>query len=506
MQFFPSNLTIYIFNATNTEYYLKMRWSLLLSSLFSWGTTAQILATPQSTTFNSSFAFSQSLIEEANFTDDDALNLENIINYERSQYAGGPTNEDDFYTLPTEFPNSRHLTPGAVIKVEDFTDITNYTLSPNLAMSRFVYTTKNLNGTSIPASAFILWPFSPRSFPTLNPPNAVPVVVWNHMTSGFFGPAAPSKHRSLWAGDSAPFALALEGYAVVAPDYAGLGVTRDFQGDFIPHQYIALPASANDAIYAFRAAKSIYPHKLSDTFVVMGQSQGGGVAWATSELLSNNNNASLAAGHLGTVAVSPTTSVFNASATYIGPFIGVGIASVFPTFQLEDWLTPFGVNRTNAYKTVQGGLATAFGFFTGNIARADMTETWYAKAYAKLVNMGSKQITKPMLVIQGTADAFVLYNVTSQTVAEACRNFPASKISYLVSNGTGHVPTLYASRHIWLRWIEDRFRGVELPPAECGHQQVLESYLPIERYQATWNSFPQWAGGAQYSYEVPLQL
>ncbi|CRG87015.1 hypothetical protein PISL3812_04028 [Talaromyces islandicus] len=481
-----------------------MRSPFLLSSLFSWGTIAQILANPQSTTFNSSFAIPQSLIQEANFTSEDAFNLNNIINYETSQYAGGPANEDDFYNLPMEFPDTRHLTPGAVIKAEDFTDITNYTLSPNLAMSRFVYTTKNLNGTSIPASAFILWPFSPRSFPALNPPKAAPVVVWNHMTSGFFGPAAPSKYRSLWAGDSAPFALALNGYVVVAPDYAGLGVTRDFQGNFIPHQYIALPASANDAIYAFKAARSIYWEKLSDTFVVMGQSQGGGVAWATSELLFNN--ASLGAGHLGTVAVSPTTSVFNASETYIAPFIGLGIASVFPTFQLEDWLTPFGVNRTNVYKTVQGGLASAFGFFTGDIARPNMTETWYAKAYAKLVNIGRKPITKPLLVIQGTADAFVAHNVTSQTVAEACQNFPTSKISYLVFNGTGHVPTLDASRHIWLRWIEERFRGIELPPAECGHQQTLESYLPLERYQATWNSFSQWAGGAQYSYEVPLQL
>jgi pimeloyl-ACP methyl ester carboxylesterase len=481
-----------------------MRSCLLLSFLFSWGTAAQILATPQSTKFNSSFAFTQSLIQQANFTNEDALNLNNIINYEKSQYAGGPTNEDEFYTLPTEFPDTQHLRPGAIIKVEDFTDITNYTLSPNLAMSRFLYTTKNLNGTSIPASAFILWPFSPRSFPILNPPNAAPVVIWNHMTSGFFGPAAPSKHRSLWAGDSAPFALALDGYAVVAPDYAGLGVTRDFQGNFIPHQYIALPASANDAIYAFKAARSIYSDKLSDTFVVMGQSQGGGVAWATSELL--GNNASLATGHLGTVAVSPTTNVFNASETYIGPFIGVGIASVFPTFQLEDWLTPFGVNRTQAFQTVQGGLASAFGFFTGNIAKPNMTETWYAKAYAKLVNMGNKQITKPMLVIQGTADAFVAYNITSQTVAEACQNFPASKISYLVSNGTGHVPTLDASRRIWLGWIEKRFRGTDLPPTACGHQQILNSYLPIEQYQATWNSFPQWAGDAQYSYEVPLQL
>ncbi|KAH8698974.1 Alpha/Beta hydrolase protein [Talaromyces proteolyticus] len=481
-----------------------MKSALLYIQAFACGISAQIIASPQLTSFNSSFALSHELALKANFTDQEASTLSNIINHERSQYAGGPADQDEFYDLPAQSPDNRHLIPGSLIKLETYTNITNYTLSPNLAMSRFIYTTKDLNGTAIPASAFILWPFSPRSFANLTPHMAAPAVIWNHMTSGFFGPAAPSKHRNIWAGDSAPYALALAGYAVVAPDYAGLGVTRNFQGGFIPHQYLALPASANDAIYAYKAAKAAFSKKLSDTFVVMGQSQGGGVSWATSELLGQNST--LAKGHLGTVAVSPTTSVFNSSMTYVGPFVGVGLASVFPTFRLEDWLTPFGVNRTEVFQTVQGGLATAFGFFSGNIAKPNMTQTWYTRAYSSLVNMGTKPITRPMLVIQGTADQFVSYNVTLATITSACERYPNSKITTLISNGTGHVPTLDASRQVWLRWIEERFQGVSLQSTKCGHQEILESFLPIDQYQATWNSFPQWAGGAEYTYEVPLEL
>lgn len=85
---------------------------------------------------------------------------------------------------------------------------------------------------------------------------------------------------AVWYGDAAPFTLALAGYAVVAPDYAGLGVSRtwDNSSSPIPHEYLASPAGGQDALYALRAAREAFEGKLSEDFVVMGHSQGGGVA------------------------------------------------------------------------------------------------------------------------------------------------------------------------------------------------------------------------------------
>jgi pimeloyl-ACP methyl ester carboxylesterase len=461
-------------------------------------------ASSQLTSFNSSFALSQQQIADANFTLSDVESVNNIINWDVSQYAGGPTTEDTFYNLPT-IANGSSLSPGTLIKVEDFTNITTYSLSTNLALSRILYQSRNLNGSSVPTSAFILWPFTPRQFPTSNTTTA-PVVIWTHPTSGFFGPSAPSKHRVLFAGDNAPFALALAGYAVVAPDYAGLGVAVDFEGKHIPHQYIASTASANDAIFSYQAARTAFPDRLGKEFVVMGQSQGGGVAWGTAELLAKEP--ALADGYLGAVAVSPTTDAFSGAPDFIAPFISFGINSVFSSFKPEEWLTPFGLGRANVYADIKGGLATVFAFFTSDnpIALPNVSSTWEAVAYGKLANAGSKAIKAPMLVIQGTEDAFVPYDVTTKTVADTCELFPGNQIQYTVSNGTGHVPTLDASRQLWMRWIEERFEGKAVEEGVCGRRSELESFLPIERYQAEGNSFVQWAGSEQYSYEVPLAL
>ncbi|KAL8743664.1 MAG: hypothetical protein Q9190_004008 [Brigantiaea leucoxantha] len=476
---------------------------LLLSSVLSLiaaqSTTPAAIA--QSSTFNSSFALNPQQIQEANLTDDEARTANTVINFERSQYAGGPTTEDSFYPPPS---NDLNQLPGTLLRVEEYTNTTTYSLPPNLALSRILYTSANLNGSIVSASSFVLWPFAARSFPSRKSDGA-PVVIWNHMTSGFFGPAAPSKHRVLWAGDNAPFALALAGYAVVAPDFAGLGVSNSSNGTLVPHQYLASSASAKDGIYAFRAARKAFPNRLGKNFAVMGQSQGGGVAWATAELFAKTP--SLADGHVGTVAVSPTTSVFAAATPdYIAPFVGFGLSSIFPSFTLSEWLTPFGQGRANVFKEIQGGLATAFVLFTSQsrIAREDFQTSWYAKSYANLANVGDKSVFGHLLVIQGTQDPFISFQVTSAVVNSTCAKHPSNNIEYLISNGTGHVPTLDATRHIWMEWIADRFSGRPVRSRGCGQRRVLSSLLPLEQYQATGNSYVQWAGAGQYSYEVPL--
>lgn len=462
--------------------------------------TAQTAAT-QLTSFNSSFALTAEQIATANFTLAEAESVNNIINWETSQYAGGPTTEDTFYNLPS-LANGSSLAPGTLIRVEDFRNLTPYSLPTNLALSRILYTSSNLNGTSVPTSASILWPFSPRSFPNQTS-NAAPVIVWTHPTSGFFAPQAPSKHRSLFAGPYAPFALALAGYAVISPDYAGLGVETDFDGNRIPHQYIASPAAANDAVFGLQAARTAFPGRLGREWVVMGQSQGGGAAWGVAEMMARVE----VDGYLGAVAVSPTTDAFSAGADFIAPFVGFGISSVFPSFEWRrEWLTGFGRGRADVYQEIKGGLASAFAFFSSGIAKDGVAESWEAVAYEKLANAGRKLVQGPLLVVQGSEDVFVSYNVTSMTVADTCVLFPGNQIRYVVSNGTGHVPTLDASRGVWMRWIEERFEGKAVLDGKCGERKDLEGFLPIERYQAVGNSFVQWAGADEYSYEVPLAL
>ncbi|KAM5345671.1 hypothetical protein ACJ41O_011532 [Fusarium nematophilum] len=374
------------------------------------------------TDFNSSFKLTPSQIEAAQLDDALAESVQNVVNFERSQLAfGGPT-EDAFYALPPLNNETNPLQPGQILKVEPFTDPTNFSIPANTALSRIIYTTTNSNGTLIPASGFILWPFTPRKLgdnsKNTNAPGKAPVVIWTHGTSGFFASQAPSAHRGLWYDHSAPFTLAEAGYAVFAPDFAGLGVSTSWDGSEIPHQYHASLTTAHDTLYGFRAALEAFPEKLSQDFVVMGHSQGGGVAWAVAEALAKEQDEfeDLSSGYKGSIAASPTTKVFSGPAPFILPSVGQMLQSIFPTFRLEDWLTPLGVARTKLEREIQGGVGVFQQLFLGaDVFKPEYNETWYVDAFSKLGDAGRKDFKGPLLVVQGTEDSYVPYDVTRET-------------------------------------------------------------------------------------------
>ena len=136
--------------------------------------------------------------------------------------------------MPAKYDASNPPPPGTVLKVEQYTNITLYTIPVSLSMSRFFYTTATLNGTSImPASAYVLWPYLPRKFESLTPCTKdradedplFPIVGLAHGSYGQTQACAPSGLGALWDDFQEPFPLALSGYAVVAPDYLGVGVS-----------------------------------------------------------------------------------------------------------------------------------------------------------------------------------------------------------------------------------------------------------------------------------------
>ncbi|KAH8895240.1 alpha/beta-hydrolase [Thozetella sp. PMI_491] len=476
--------------------------SLVVASAIAFGSAQLSPAVLQSVGFNSSFSLSAAQIAAANLSDSTVASLNNILNFDRSQLANGGPSEDDFYTLPPLTNETGPLEPGILLKAQPFTDLTSYALPPNTALSRILYTTTNINGTVIPTSAFVLWPFQPRQVQQKKEA-AAPAVLWTHGTSGFFRSAAPSSHRALWYGDYAPFALALAGYAVVAPDYAGVGISTSWDGTPIPHQYLMSPASARDALYAMQAALEAFPDLLTEEFVTVGHSQGGGVAWGVAEAIAQDP--SLGPGYLGTVAGSPTTDAFSGVPEFIVSWTSLAMKGIFPDFEPSTVLSPLGIARTALLKEVQGGIsASQYLFLTGETIILDnYNETWYVDAYSKLANAGRKPAKGPLLVIQGTEDAYVPYSVTAPTVEDTCALYPETDLEFLVVDGVGHVPVLDASRHTWMQWIEDRFTGKATAGIQCRRTE-LNSFLPIERYQKTGNSFPMWAGAAEYSYETPL--
>ena len=261
----------------------------------------------QNNTFNSTFRLTPAQIAAANLTNATVQNVETALKFERSNNAGYLIPDDPFYHVPASYDPENPPPPGTILKVEEHTNLTLYTIPNSISMSRFLYVSETFNGSSVPASAYVLWPYLPRSFSRLTActeGNAstgplYPTVGLCHGTSGQTQACAPSGIRGLWDDFHEPFALALAGYAVVAPDYVGLGVPN------ITSPYFILPSQANDLYHGLAAAQSHWPSMLSKEFVVAGQSQGGAVAWAAAQ----RQHQRPVEGYLGTMAASPFTDV-----------------------------------------------------------------------------------------------------------------------------------------------------------------------------------------------------
>ncbi|KAI9845502.1 MAG: hypothetical protein M1837_004841 [Sclerophora amabilis] len=450
--------------------------------------SAQLISS-QNNTFNSTATITGDQSELAGINGTIADNVAVALNFERSNYAHGPAAEDDFYHVPI---NASTAPAGALLKVEESVNASLYTLPPNTALSRILFQTKNLNGSLVPASAFVLWPYLPRG-----QPDGFPVVGWAHGTSGVFGNCAPSNVRNLWYQFSAPYTLALQGYVVVAPDYAGLGVNSDATGAPIPHQYLANPAQANDLFYSVQAAQSAFD-VLSKQFVLMGHSQGGGAAWAAAQ----RQAVDPVDGYLGSIAGSPLTSflelevagpVFDSLAFLAAP----GLSSVFPEFQLADFLLPAGQGRLALASEIQGCQSVTSVLFGSGLAQPEWSQSVYAKALDKLVLNGGREIGGPMLVIQGEDDPLIPFPVTTSAVDKTCDLYSESQLEYVTFAGVTHVPVMYAAQRTWLRWIEDRFAGCAAPQG-C-HRSNFTSARPYQHYQADANWFLEFATQA---YEI----
>lgn len=402
--------------------------------------------------------------------------------FENTLWANGPAAFDPFYVAP---PASINAEPGTLLKAEVDTNASAYSLAPGIAISRIMYQSQTFHGTSVPATAYILWPYQSRTLSD----GSYPVVAWAHGTSGLYGNCAPSNIKTLWQHFAAPFPLALQGYVTVAPDYAGLGVARTADGKEIVHQYLANPAHANDVFYAVQAAQSAF-EDLSSNFVIMGHSQGGGAAWGAAQRQASKP----VKGHLGSIALSPVTNVLelpdigNPLIPILGAFMTPGIKTLFPDFDPVAIFTTVGWQRFQEYDKTRGCNPVAVELLTGvQLLREDWKENDLVKQYVQLTLNGGKEIAGPLLVIQGESDPSMHLNTTTNAVNKLVEAFPRASVEYMTLPGITHTPSLFASQRIWLEWIEARFAGV---PVQAGYQKSEASKFPrpISSYasDASW--------------------
>ncbi|KAG7008198.1 hypothetical protein G7Y79_00006g018180 [Physcia stellaris] len=353
----------------------------------------------------------------------------NALEFEKTNWAKGSVLDDPFYKVAAEFAQS---TPGSLLRVEKDVDTTPYFIPGGLLY--------------------------PELSITRSQPDGFPIVAWAHGTSGADANTAPSNHKNLWQHFLGPYQLALQGYVVVATDYAGLGVEKDAAGKPIVHEYLASPSQANDIIHSVKAAQEAFP-ELSKQFVVVGHSQGGGAAWSVAQRQAHHP----IAGYLGAVAVSPYTN-FLYEEGRLSPLMGAamarGIASSFPDFDPKEILTPEGEARVAMMFDIHAGVAAAMALFTGaDLLKPNWKQNPHLQKHAELTGNGGKAIGGPLLVIHGEADTMNSPSAVKMAVEKTGSAFPDAMFECIWLPGVTHAPALGASQRVWMDWIADRFKG-----------------------------------------------
>ena len=398
------------------------------------------------------------------------------LEFERAIRVKDSVLDDPFYQVPHECSQAA---PGTLLKVEKDVETKLYLIPAGTALSKIVYQSEKLNGTPVPVSGFILWPYAARSHQ-----DGYQVVAWAHGTSGANADHAPSNYKNLWQHFVAPYQLALQGYVVVGTDYAGLGVQKDAYGALIMHEYLASPSQAHDILHSVNAARVAFP-ELSKYFVVMGHSQGGGAAWAVAQRAASNP----IPGYLGAIAVSPYTNFLKEESVF-GPRVAAticrGIASFFPDFEPQDILTSEGEKRISLMSQTGAGVAAAIAIVhKADLVKPDWRTNLYVQKYGALTGSGGKAIQGPLLVIHGEADAMNSLATVKAAVEKTASLFPLAQLESVWLPDIRHAPALGASQFLWMDWIAARFNGLEVPP---GHRTCrLTSPRPSSTYHKDQN-------------------
>lgn len=170
---------------------------------------------------------------------------------------------------------------------------------PNGSVMRY-WTTRS-NGEPVQASGAFFVPSGPA------PAGGWPIMAYDHGTTGLgpgcggqSDPATAPWPEDRVAEDDIMRYFLNRGFAVVAPDYLGLGLY-----DTGPHPYLELRSEATATIDLVRAARAAEP-ALSRSWAVIGASQGGQAALGTANV---QVSAAPELDFRGTIAIDPASDV-----------------------------------------------------------------------------------------------------------------------------------------------------------------------------------------------------
>jgi pimeloyl-ACP methyl ester carboxylesterase len=347
-----------------------------------------------------------------------------------------------FYDTPNPLPVGK---PGELIRSEPFGE---YELPYEISAVRILYHSRSPSGKDVAVSGVVLVPDGAP------PTGGWPVIAWAHDFIGSARQCAPSLLRNLNGGPLLSMYVGL-GYAVVAPDYAGLGTS-------FPNAALDMRSNALDVIHSIPAARAALL-QLGSKWVAAGYSQGGlaavGVAEAEGEVGDPN--------YLGAVAISGVAGaqeIFERLAQ--GParrtlvFLAQGIKTVFPEFRVEEMLTEKAIPL---YQHISHACEASLGpeFAADEMLKPGWENNQYVKEFFTRNTPGRKPANGPLLLISGEADPEVPSALTATAVARLCKQ--KDRVLFVEYPGVNASAVIGDSVSEQISWIRARFAGLPAP-------------------------------------------
>lgn len=413
----------------------------------------------------------------------DESEIDEAIQEESSDYF--PLTQ--FYDiLPEDVPGE----PGTLVRAQEFdeyelgirtTSFWRTERKEGTHAIRILYRSRDAHGEPSVSSGYILIP------PGETPEGGWPLIAYAHGTTGVARNCAPSLRPGRYDGSYLNDWIDA-GFAVVATDYAGLGTDS-------PHQFLAYDAQAHDLIYSVSAARTAaseflvaedwvqvqhqsvphpdsetVPSELSEEWVSIGHSQGGGTTIRAAEIL-RHPSLSDVQGYLGGVALAPGVRLpqlfehlEDHSAHGFHVLLHHGVKNTYPKFELRSVLQQGALEH--AHVAQNGCLSSVVNTVYGSISRGELLrDDWgsaqYMRRFLRENTVGTSRLAGPMLVAHGTGDHLVPISLVDATVEDMCGN--DATVMYRTYDGAGHgVHNPDAAGDV-RKWVEDRFAGIEAP-------------------------------------------
>jgi pimeloyl-ACP methyl ester carboxylesterase len=350
-----------------------------------------------------------------------------------------------FYETPEPLPAGK---PGELIRVEQAYE---YHLSYEASTFRILYHSLSAQGKDVAVSGVVLVPDGAP------PEGGWPVIAWAHDFVGSARQCAPSLLKNLNEGPLLSMYASL-GYAVVAPDYAGLGTN-------FPHAVFDTRSNALDLIYSIPAARAALP-QLGKKWVAAGYSQGAIVAVGVAEGERETDDPNF----LGAIAISGVAEpqemferFAQGSEHSMLAFLAQGVKTVFPEFRIEEILTEKAIPL---YQYVSHACEVRLGpeVVPNEMLKPGWQNNPFVKKFWERNRLGGKPAHGPLLVISGEADAAVPAAFTARAVGQLCEQ--KDRVLFVKYPGLNASGVLGNSVSEQISWIRARFAGLPAP-ANC---------------------------------------